>query len=436
MSPLWYPFTQMKIEPPPYKVKSGKGALLTLEDGRELIDGISSWWVNLFGHSHPEIGRAIYEQSQKLEHVIFAGFTHEPAELLGEKLVRFFPDYKVFFSDNGSTAVESALKIAYQYWINRGEPREKFLCFSGAYHGDTVGAMSLGNQSVFIRIFEKLLFEKVSVPYPSTYPGDLEVEEKEKTVLEQVEKLLSSKKFVGVMIEPLVQGVSGMHMCRPVFLQKLEALVRKWETLLIYDEVMTGFGRTGDWFACLKSETKPDIICLAKGITGGFLPLAVTICSEEIFNAFYSDNPAHAFLHGHSYTANPLGCAAALATMNLLERHTDWFKGMEERHRLYLERLRELPQFEKVRSCGTIVALDVVTTSGDGYFDPVGSSLRDYFFNRGVLLRPLGNVIYLMPPYCITDEQLEAIYETITLWPLRKRIERDAGALPLGACSI
>ncbi len=407
MNHIWYPFTQMKTAPLPLKVKSGQGTLLTLEDGREVIDAISSWWVNLLGHSHPEISRAIYEQSQKLEHVIFAGFTHEPAEVLAEKLLRRLPKSlnKVFYSDNGSTAVEAALKIAYQYFVNLGETREKFLCFEGSYHGDTVGAMSLGNQPVFFRTFEKLLFSKTSLPYPATFPGDLTVEERENAVLLRVEEELSRENHVAVLIEPLVQGVSGMQMCRPVFLQKLEALVRKYRTLLIYDEVMTGFGRTGDWFACVKSGTKPDLICLAKGITGGFLPLAATVCTDEIYEAFCSDNAARTFYHGHSYTANPLGCAAAIATMDLLEKDPACFKGMEKRHQPYLEALTA--QFQKVRVCGTIVAMEAADN-----FD-----LRGYFLERGVLIRPLGNVLYLIPPYCITDEQLERIYEAIIQIP-------------------
>jgi adenosylmethionine---8-amino-7-oxononanoate aminotransferase len=419
MNHIWYPFTQMKTAPHPHKVASGKGAVLTLEDGRKLIDCISSWWVNLLGHAHPEISSAIHAQSMQLEHVIFAGFSHEPAERLAKELVKFLPKplNKVFFSDNGSTAVEVALKIAYQYWANRGEKREKFLCFEGSYHGDTVGAMSLGNQPVFWRIFEKLLFQKVSVPYPATYPGDLGVEERERQILNEAEKILEREKFAAVVIEPLVQGVSGMQMCRTLFLQKLEALVRKTGALLIYDEVMTGFGRTGDWFACVKSETKPDLICLAKGITGGFLPLAVTVATDEIFQAFCSDDPAHTFYHGHSYTANPLGCAAASATLNLLEKNPSCFKGMEERHRPYLEKLKEHPRLQKVRSCGTIVAMDVVTENSDGYLDRAGSALREYFFNKGLLIRPLGNVIYLLPPYCVTDEQLDIIYDAIDQIP-------------------
>lgn len=405
MSQIWYPFTQMKSAPLPHKVVGGKGAVVTLEDGRELVDCISSWWVNLWGHCHPDIAKAIYEQSQKLEHVIFAGFTHEPALRLATKLLGHLPKplNKVFYSDNGSTAVEAALKIAYQYFVNIGKPREKFLCFEGSYHGDTVGAMSLGNQSAFFKIFEKLTFKKISMPYPATFPGDSEVEEREEAILAQVEQL-NLEDFVAVVIEPLVQGVSGMQMCRPQFLQKLEKIVRKHGTLLIYDEVMTGFGRIGEWFACLKSATRPDLICLAKGLTGGFLPLAVTVCTDQIYDAFCSDDASHTFSHGHSYTANPLGCAAAIATLNLLEQNPASFKNMEQRHAPLMEQLNDHPLFEKARLCGTIAALDLKEERAD---------LRDYFLNKGLLLRPLGRTIYLMPPYCITDDQLKRMYQAI-----------------------
>lgn len=411
MNSIWYPFTQMKTAPCPQKVISGQGAVLTLEDGRQVIDAISSWWVNLLGHARPEISRAIYEQAQKLEHVIFAGFTHEPAEKLAALLLRHLPPSlnKVFYSDNGSTAVEVALKMAYQYFVNKGEARDTFICFEGAYHGDTVGAMSLGCQSVFTRIFEKLLFKKSSLPYPATFEGDSTVQEREQEILSRARALLEQERPIAVLIEPLVQGVSGMQMCRPIFLQKLAALVKQSGALLIYDEVMTGFGRTGDWFACLKSQTEPDLICLAKGITGGFLPLAATVCTDEIYDAFYSDDPVCTFFHGHSYTANPLGCAAAIATLELLEKEPSCFTAMEKRHAPYVERLKELPFLQRVRVCGTIVAMDV--KGQEGYFDHL--TLRDYFLTKGVLIRPLGHVIYLMPPYCITDAQLRGIYESI-----------------------
>ncbi len=416
MNKIWYPFTQMKTNREPLKVRAGKGALLQLEDGRELIDGISSWWVNVLGHAHPGIAKAIYEQALKLEHVIFAGFTHDPAEQVAEKVTSLLPAHlkRVFFSDNGSTAVEVALKMAYQYWINRGEKRSTFICFGGSYHGDTIGAMSLGERSLFNRLFDSLLFSVDFVPYPSTFPRDEEIDAKEQRILALIEEKLSIDPKIAVVIEPLVQGVGGMQMCRPQFLQKLQNLVHAYDTLLIYDEVMTGFGRTGEWFACVKSCTQPDIVCLAKGLTGGFLPLALTVCSEEIFDAFYSEDACKTFYHGHSYTANPLGCAAACATIDLLKENPECFRGMEGRHKRFLSELSQHPMLKRVRTCGTIVAMDISTEQDDGYLNKIGKAFKEQCLDKGVLIRPLGNVVYLMPPYCITDEQLAIAYDAIS----------------------
>lgn len=415
---IWYPFTQMKTALPPLKVNSGRGVILELEDGRQLIDCISSWWVNLHGHGHPKISAAIYEQALRLEHVIFSGFTHEPAEQLARKLVQKLPSAltKVFFSDNGSTAVEVALKQAYQYWHNRGEKgRKSFLCFEGGYHGDTIGAMSLGARSIFNKVFEDLLFETKFLPFPATFLNDPEVEEKEQRVLALIEQELSKTPscYAAIMIEPLVQGAGGMQMCRPEFLIHLERLAHSYNTLLIYDEVMTGFGRTGDWFACRKSQTSPDIICLAKGLTGGFLPLSVTVCTDEIYEAFYSSDMKKTLFHGHSYTANPLGCAAALASLELLEENESLFKGLGKRYYPYLAKLQQHPRLCRVRQCGSIAAMDVVVEDEPGYLSTIGVLLRARLLEEGLLLRPLGNVVYFMPPYCITDSQLAKVFQGI-----------------------
>lgn len=411
---IWHPFTQMKTASPPLKVRSAQGAIIELEDGRQLIDCISSWWVNLHGHGHPKISAAIHQQALRLEHVLFAGFTHEPAEQLAQKLLEVLPKNlkKVFFSDNGSTAVEVALKQAYQYWYNRGEmDRTSFLCFEGAYHGDTVGAMSLGGRSLFTKPFNDLLFDVHYAPFPADHSKN--VFEKEQQTLSFIDSELSARSFAAVVIEPLIQGANGMRICRPEFLTQLQKLVHRHNTLLIYDEVMTGFGRTGDWFASTKTDTQPDIICLAKGLTGGFLPLAVTVCSEEIYESFYSDDSLKTFFHGHSYTANPLGCAAALASIELLHAQPDLFAGMQQRHQPYLERLRNYPCFENIRCCGTIAALDVVVQGQKGYLHQIGPQIRIRLLELGLLVRPLGNVLYLMPPYCITDAQLDHIYRGI-----------------------
>lgn len=416
---IWHPFTQSKTASTPLRVRSGNGVMLELDDGRQIMDCISSWWVTIHGHGQPKIAAAIYEQAQKLEQVIFADFTHEPAERLAEKLIQFLPDSLqwVFFSDNGSTAVEVAIKMAIQYWKNLGEAcRTKLICFEGAYHGDTVGAMAVGERSLFTQAFNDLLFESTFIPFPHTHLNDMDVERKEQEIIATLEALLSGKahEYAGILIEPLVQGAGGIRICREEFLQKLEKIARKYDLLLIYDEVMTGFGRTGDWFASRKSNTKPDIICLSKGISGGFLPLAVTVCSDKIYSAFYSDDPTKTFYHGHSYTANPIGCAAALASMELLEETASSFKAMESKHKTNLAKLHDHPQLQNLRVCGTIAAMDIVSKENHGYLNAIGPELKKRFLAKGFLLRPLGNVVYLMPPYCISSEQIDQIYACIS----------------------
>ncbi|MFH7027649.1 MAG: adenosylmethionine--8-amino-7-oxononanoate transaminase [Heteroscytonema crispum UTEX LB 1556] len=417
-SPVWQPFTQMKTAPLPLKVLKGQGVMLELEDGRQIMDCISSWWVTIHGHSHPVLAEALYQQAQKLEHVIFAGFTHEGAEQLARKLLTHLPNLltKVFFSDNGSTSVEVALKMAYQYWYNQGETqRTTFITFEGGYHGDTLGAMSAGNSSWW-EAFRPLMFSTDVLPFPATFDDDPNVEVNEAQTLEKLTHLLKQNpnSYAGIFIEPLVQGAAGMRMCRPQFLQALQNIARSFGVLLIYDEVMTGFGRTGELFACLKSATSPDILCLSKGLSGGCLPLSVTLATEAIYQAFYSDDFNKALLHGHSYTGNPLACATGLASLKLLEQNPECFQGIERLHRKYLEQwLIDHPRIEKVRTCGTIAAMEVKTDEQSGYFNAIGPVLRSRFIQEGFLIRPLGNTLYLMPPYCITPSQLESIYQAI-----------------------
>ncbi len=414
---IWYPFTQAKTSPQPLKVISASGIWLELEDKSKIMDCISSWWVNIHGHSHPKIAEAIYRQAQELEQVIFAGFTHQPAENLAEKLVKKLPEglSRVFFSDNGSTAVEVALKMAYQYWVNLSQQRQKFIAFEGAYHGDTFGAMSVGSRSLFSQVFSDMLFEVDFLPYPETYINDSDVEEKEQKVLTSLKEKLEQnpQDYAGIIIEPLVQGAGGMRMCRVEFLRKLQKLVKQFDTLLIFDEVMTGFGRTGEWFSCIKSQVTPDIICLSKGITGGFLPLSVTICSEKIYDTFYSDDPIKTLYHGHSYTANPLGCAAALASLELMVENQPKFSSMEAKHLQFLEILKDNSKIEKLRVTGTIAAMNIVNKQESGYLNQVGLVIKQKALEKGLLLRPLGNVLYIMPPYCITDEELSEVYDGI-----------------------
>ena len=402
--------------PTPLKVVAGKGTRIRLADGRSLLDCISSWWVNLYGHGHPRIAEAIHAQAQELEHVIFAGFTHEPAERVAESLTRLLPGRlsRVFFSDDGSTAVEVALKMAYQYWVNRGEKRPTFIGFEGGYHGDTVGAMSVGAPSTFSGMFSDLLFEVEHLPFPETWIGDEGVAEREDAVLQALEARLaaSDRPVAGIIIEPLVQGAGGMRMCREEFLQGLRRVSEQAGTLLIFDEVMTGFGRTGERFACERAGVEPDLICLAKGLTGGFLPMAVTVASSDIYDAFVSADPEKTFWHGHSYTANPIGCAAALASFELLAESESAFRGMEQHHREFLGRL-DPAITERPRVTGTIVAFEIRTDGTGGYFDRVGDELKKRAIQKGLLLRPLGNTVYLMPPYCLTDDERSEMYDGV-----------------------
>lgn len=416
---VWHPFTQAQTAPAPLAIRSARGSRLYAEDGREFLDLISSWWVNIHGHAHPTIAAAIAQQAQTLEQVIFAGFTHQPAVQLAQELVSLLPQglTRVFFSDDGSTAVEVALKMALQYWRNHGEAqRSRFLAFAGGYHGDTVGAMSAGKGCGFFDTYGSLLFEVGLVPFPATWEGDAEVEAKEAAALAQLDTYLASagESIAAVIIEPLVQGSAGMRMCRPQFLQALAQRLREAGILLIFDEVMTGFGRTGAMFASLKAQVTPDIICLSKGLTAGFLPLSVTVASEAIYAAFLGETFDRALIHGHSFTANPLGCAAALASLQVFREEQTLAKlpQIEAWQRAGLATLAESPLVKQPRVMGTIAAFDVVAADA-GYTSAVGARLKAFFHERGLLLRPLGNVVYVLPPYCITEAELQHAYTVI-----------------------
>lgn len=416
---VWHPFTQAKTAPDSVLIRSGKGAVVYGADGKEYLDLVSSWWVNLHGHAHPYIADAIAEQAHKLEQVIFAGLTHEPAVRLAQRLTSLLPDdlNRVFYSDDGSTAVEVALKLALQYWRNLGRPeRRRYLAFEGGYHGDTVGAMSVGVSSGFYAPFEDLLFEVDVLPFPETWEGDAAVAEKEDRCLSALEAYLDRRgdETAAVIIEPLVQGVGGMRMCRAEFLQALVQKLRAAGVLVIFDEVMTGFGRTGDLFACLKAGVTPDLICLSKGLTAGFLPLAATVCRDPIYEAFLDTGFDKAFAHGHSFTANPLGCAAGLASLDLLmkEETRARIAAIEARHRKHMARLAHHPKVTRPRVTGTIAALNV-EVEDSGYAAAIGPRLKAFFLENGLLLRPLGEVIYFLPPYCISDSQLDRSYDTL-----------------------
>ncbi|CAH0381912.1 unnamed protein product [Bemisia tabaci] len=408
---LWHPFTQEKTAPIPIAVKRAEGSYIYDVDDKAYLDLISSWWVNLHGHAHPKIAGAIYEQSLRLEHVIFAGFTHEPAVTLCEKLKALLPQKlsKFFFSDNGSTAVEVALKMSYQYWWNKDE-RDKtvFLSFEGAYHGDTFGAMSVGVTSGFHDPFSRLFFSVLTIPFPETWIGDDQVENKENHALQILERHLQADahKIAALILEPLVQGASGMRMCRPEFVSRAVNLARQYGILIIFDEIMTGFGRTGSYFALEQVNFVPDFICVSKGLTGGFLPLAITATTDRIYDAFLSEHFTKAFAHGHSYTANPLGCAAGIASLELLTQPDV----MAKLNRIHLTHKKELEKLSaaftdihRTRVTGTIAAFDI----------PYAQLLKPKFLEKGLLLRPLGNTIYLLPPYCISDSELEGAYKTV-----------------------
>lgn len=418
---IWHPFTQEKTADPPLRIVRGTGPYLYDENGKKYLDLISSWWVNLHGHSHPDIAQAIFEQANILEHVIFAGCTHRPAEHLVEKLQTILPSELCyfFFSDNGSTAVEIGLKMAYQYWWNNGEKqRTTFISFEGGYHGDTFGAMSVGYQSGFFNQFKDFLFEGFFIPFPETWLGDGDVARKEEESLNLLSEYLkrNHQKVAAFIGEPMVQGAGGMRMCRPEYMDRLVACLREHGILVIFDEVMTGFSRTGKYFALNHLKHCPDIVCLSKGLTGGALPLALTVATDKIYQAFLADDFSKAFAHGHSYAANPLGCAAALASFDLLVsgKTQDAVKRIHTQHRDFLKMLKDsMPQkITAPRTCGTIVAFNLWSTKNDYNFSKV-PLLKRKFLDRGLFIRPLGNTVYLLPPYCITEQQLAETYETI-----------------------
>ena len=417
---LWHPFTQVASADPPQRVVAGEAAELILDDGTRLIDAISSWWVTLHGHGEPRIAEAISRQALELEQVIFADFRHPAAERLSERLSALTGLDRLFFSDNGSTAVEVAIKIAWQWWRNRGSERSRLIAFEGAYHRDTFGAMAVGARSLFSAPFEPLLFEVARAPWPATWWGDDAVERREAEALKRLDQLLETP-TAAVILEPLVQGAGGMAMVRPEFLQQVQERVRLSGALLIADEVLMGFGRSGELFACRRAGLKPDLMALSKGLTGGFLPMGVTMATEAIYEGFIGTEPGRTLFHGHSFTANPLGCAAALASLDLLEADPSRHRAMESRHRVHLEALASHRLVSRPRLLGGIAAFDLASSGGGGYLDPSGRKMKRDLLSSGVFLRPLGDVVYLLPPLCIRDEQLEHCYGV-----LRSALDRVA----------
>jgi adenosylmethionine-8-amino-7-oxononanoate aminotransferase len=418
-SAIWKPFTIQGSSSESLRVTSGSGLYLTLEDGRKIKDMISSWWVNIHGHSHPYIANEISKQAHVLEHVIFADYTHDPAEKLARALLDINGGVfeKVFFSDNGSTAVEVALKVSLQYWMNQGiQKRNRIIAFEGAYHGDTFGAMSAGERSVFNAVFENWMFSVERIPYPSTWINDPDILQKERDALAALALKLDADPFsyAALIIEPLIQGAGGMRMCSARFIDEVVKLAKSYGVLVIFDEVMTGFGRTGTMFAYQQASVQPDMMCLSKGLTGGFMPLSVTLMTGAVFEPFNSVDALKTFWHGHSYTANPLGCAAALASISLFDQGITRYQHIQNWHESKAASLMDIACVRKMRICGTIMAFDV-ETNGDhsGYLNQIGKRIKQVGLQRGMLLRPLGNVVYLMPPYCIQQEELNEVYDDL-----------------------
>lgn len=403
-SPVWHPFTQHGLGEPIPLVTHAQGAALHTADGRRVIDAISSWWVTTHGHCHPRIMAAIAAQTAKLDQIIYAGWTHEPAETLARGLTAIMPPAltHVFYSDSGSTSVEVALKMALGFWTNRGESRHRILVMEHSYHGDTIGAMSVGARGVFNQAYAPLLFDVGTIPFPAA--GH------EQATLDALETACCERP-AAFIVEPLILGAGGMLIYPAHLLAEMRAICARYDVLFIADEVMTAWGRTGTLLACEQAGVVPDILCLSKGLTGGTVPLAVTMATQPIFDAHLSDDRARMFFHSSSYTANPIACAAAVANLEI------W------RDEPVLERIAALAEWQQARldaltgvtgkrRIGTITAMEVPVGDG-GYLAAIGPRLLKHFRERDVLLRPLGNTVYVMPPYCISDEDLDAVYEAI-----------------------
>lgn len=403
---IWHPFTQHGIEKDFLPVKSAKGAWLTLEDGTRILDAISSWWVNLHGHAHPEIAQAVFEQANQMGHIMFAGFTHEPAVRLAELLIEAVQEKgtnlaRCFYTDNGSTAVECAMKMAYQYHkVSGRENRTRFLALSNAYHGDTLGSMAVSARGSYHSYFTDLLSD---VDFVSD--------------LASLEKVLAENPdtYAAMIVEPMVQGAGGMLMHSAEFLSDIADRCQKAGILVICDEVFTGFYRTGKCFAFEYANIKPDLLCLSKGLTGGFLPLSVTLATAEIFEAFQSQNVSQAFLHGHSYTANPLGCAAGIASWKLLHQAETQanLKRIYQQTEDWIKQLSQHTSVENPRALGTIGAVDI--KGYPNYFSRTPHKIRSFAIEKNVLIRPLGATLYSVPPYCATADEIDKIYQTIGL---------------------
>ena len=406
---LWHPYTQHKTAALPIAIKKGKGALLWDENDKEYVDAIASWWVNPFGHSNTFIADAIYKQLTTLEHVLFGGFTHEPAIILAEKLVEILPknQQKIFFSDNGSTAVEVAIKVALQYFFNKGEKKTTIIAFENAFHGDTFAAMAASGISFYTQAFQGMFIDVVRIPVP--------VKGNEESSYSALREVVKNNTCAGFIFEPLVQGAAGMVMYEPETLDKLMQICQENNVLTIADEVMTGFGKTGKTFATDYLVEKPDMMCLSKALTGGTIPMAITTFSSVIFDAFYDDDINKALFHGHTFTANPTGCAAALASLELLQTNEMQANiiRVNKSHLDFQERIKNHPKVTVTRVLGVIFALEIKTETAASYYGGLRNKLYNFFIENGVILRPVGNIVYILPPYIISEEQLEKVYQVV-----------------------
>ena len=405
----WHPYTQHKTVADFPAIVKGKDALLWDENGKEYIDAIASWWVNPFGHSNKVMADAIYEQLTTLEHVLFGGFTHNKAVELSEKLMEILPSNqkKIFYSDNGSTAVEVAIKVALQYNYNKGIKKTKVIAFEDAFHGDTFGAMAASGITFFTEAFKGSLLEVVRIPVPTA--GN------EEQTIKTLENLVKTNEFAAFIFEPLVLGAAGMVMYSSEVLDKLIAICNQNNVFTIADEVMTGFGKTGKTFASDYLKNKPDMMCLSKALTGGTIPMAITTFSQEIFEGFYDDDTDKALFHGHTFTANPTGCAAALASISLLQ--TDEIQQntqtVHQSHLAFQSKIKNHPKVKTTRVLGVIFALEIKTETQESYYGTMRNKLYNFFIENGVILRPVGNIVYILPPYIITENQLQKVYQTI-----------------------
>jgi adenosylmethionine-8-amino-7-oxononanoate aminotransferase len=405
---IWHPFTHQKNTLPPIPIIKGEGTLLYDENNNTYIDAISSWWVNIHGHAHLYIAEKLYQQALQLEQVIFAGFTHEPAVALAERLLQILPLHfsKIFYSDNGSTATEVAIKMALQFWWNQNKKKKtKILAFNNAYHGDTFGAMSVSDRSVFTLAFHNHFFEVIFIDTPT--PENIGAI---KSIIHQ-----HALEIAAFIYEPLVQGAGGIKMYDAYLLNEILNTVKLNNIICIADEVMTGFGRTGKFFASEYMHKQPDIICLSKGLTGGTMALGITCCSSKIYEAFVDDDKLKTFFHGHSFTANPLACTAALASLDLLEKESciNKIEWIVEENKQFIHCLKNNKlNIKNIRHLGTIIAFEI-DKGKDEYLNNISTTITQQALQQGVYLRPLGNTVYIMPPYCITESELKKVYEVI-----------------------